>query len=159
MSRAPRAPDFEGQHSPAQQADLLVPHPLAAPCTPGYPSQLGTSESDWGEVDTVVDHIILHRNVSKVALVGWSAAAFQLGPYTLQHPQKVASLLLLAPIFPPKGRASKAGTRFDPPVPLPVSSPAATFGFPMNLSSRETFGSAWDRELHCPKQREDGMVD
>ncbi|MGP3954039.1 alpha/beta fold hydrolase [Streptomyces sp. 7N604] len=145
--------------NPAQQEDNLVPNPLPAPCSPKYPYQLGNSQSDWDEVDTVVEFIRDRHDVQKVALIGWSAASFLLGPYALQHPEKVESLLLLAPMFPPKGRASKPGTRFDAPVPLPVSAPAATFGFPMNLTTKNGFQSFWDREQHCPNQREDGMVD
>ncbi|MGP3947904.1 alpha/beta fold hydrolase [Streptomyces sp. 7N604] len=145
--------------NPAQQQDILVPNPLSAPCPPNYPYQLGNSQSDWDELDTVVEFIRDRHDVQKVALVGWSAAAFQIGPYALQHPEKVESLLFLAPVFPPKGRASKPGTRFDAPVPLPVSTPAAAFGFPMNLTTKVGFASSWDREQHCPGQREAGMVD
>ncbi len=97
--------------------------------------------------------------VQKVTLIGWSAAAFQIGPYTLQNPEKVESVLLLAPVFPPNGRASKPGTRFDAPVPLPVSDPPALYGFPMNITTKDAFESSWDTEQHCPRQREDNMVD
>jgi pimeloyl-ACP methyl ester carboxylesterase len=145
--------------NPAQQPETLVPNPLSAPCPPKYPYQLANSQSDWDELDTVVEFIRDRHDVQKVALIGWSAAAYQIGPYALQHPEKVESLLLLAPIFPPKGRASKPGTRFDAPVPLPVSAPPAVFGFPMSLTTKTGFASAWDSQLHCPKQREDGMVD
>ncbi|MGP3985145.1 alpha/beta fold hydrolase [Streptomyces sp. KR80] len=145
--------------NPALQEDLLVPNPLSATCSPTYPYQLNNSRSDWDELDTVVEFIRDRHDVQKVALAGWSAASFQIGPYTLQHPEKVESLLFLAPMFPPKGRASKPGTRFDAPVPLPVSTPAAVFGFPMNLTSKESFESAWDSQLRCPNQREAGMVD
>jgi hypothetical protein len=72
---------------------------------------------------------------------------------------KVSSLLLLAPIFPPHGRASKPSTRFGAPDPLPVSTPAGQFGFPMNLSMKAEFSNAWDGEVKCPDQRENGMVD
>lgn len=145
--------------NPAQQPDILVPNPLSAPCSPVYTSQLNNSQSDWDELDTVIKFIQHQRGVSKVRLVGWSAAAFVMGPYAVQHPQNVESLLLLAPIFPPQGRASKPGTDFGAPVALPVSTPAALFGFPMHLGTKEAFASSWDRELHCANQREPGMVD
>ena len=144
--------------NPAQQS-FLIPNPLSAACSPNYTSQLNNSQSDWDELDTVVDYIRSLRGVQKVALIGWSAAAFQIGPYALQHPEKVESVLFLAPIFPPNGRASKPGTRFDAPVPLPVSTPAAVFGFPMNILTRDAFESLWDREQRCPRQREAGIVD
>lgn len=109
---------------PAQRA-LLSPHPNATPYTGPvtYASQLNNSQSDWDEVDRVVDFILAETGASKVDLIGWSAAAQQFGPYAIQHPGKVRSLFLLAPIFPPNGRASATGTDFGAPVPLPVSSP------------------------------------
>ncbi|MFE7332959.1 alpha/beta fold hydrolase [Streptomyces sp. NPDC057565] len=94
--------------SPPQQQQLqsiLVPNPLEnGPCSPSYPHQLGNSQSNWDEVDTVVDYIIGLRRRQHVALIGHSAAAFAFGPYALQHPEKVASLFLSAPVFPPRGR-------------------------------------------------------
>jgi pimeloyl-ACP methyl ester carboxylesterase len=137
---------------------VLIPNPLSAACPalPNYPHQLNNSQSDWDELDAVVEFI---RNkvhgqgyVQKVALIGWSAAAFQIGPYTLQHPEKVETVLLLAPVFPPNGRANA-------PVSLPVSDPPALYGFPMNITTKDAFESPWDTEQHCPRQREDNMVD
>ncbi|WP_455409990.1 alpha/beta fold hydrolase [Streptomyces hiroshimensis] len=146
--------------SPAQQG-LLSPNPNATPYTGGplYTSQLNNSQSDWDEVATVVDFILTTTGATELDLIGWSAAAQQLGPYAIKNPAKVRSLFLLAPIFPPKGRASAPGTDFDAPVALPVSLPAAAFGFPMTVSTKDGLEAAWDRDLHCPKQREAGMVD
>jgi len=80
--------------------------------------------------------------------------------HRLPWPAAIAgSVLLNAPVFPPNGRASKPGTRFDAPVRLPVSTPAAVFGFPINIGTKAVFESAWDKEQHCPRQREAGMVD
>jgi pimeloyl-ACP methyl ester carboxylesterase len=145
--------------NPLQQNLLINNHPLPDLCFPPYPYQLNNSQSDWDELDTVVEFIRKKRGVQKVALIGWSAAAFQIGPYALQHPEKVESVLLLAPVFPPDGRKSKPGTRFDAPVPLPVSTPAVVFGFPMNIGTPAAFKNSWDTEQHCLRQREDGMVD
>ncbi|MFF8267626.1 alpha/beta fold hydrolase [Streptomyces sp. NPDC016562] len=146
--------------SPAQQG-LLVPNPNPALYTggPNYAAQLNNSQSDWDEVDTVVEFILGITGASEVDLIGYSAAAQQLGPYAIQHPGKVRSLFLLAPIFPPKGRPSAPGTDFDAPVPLPVSAPAAAFGYPMTVGTKGGFETVWDRDLHCPDQREDDMVD
>jgi pimeloyl-ACP methyl ester carboxylesterase len=157
--RSPRPKMDDACNANPLQQELLIPHPLRAPCPPNYPYQLNNSQSDWDELDTVVEYIRRQRGVQKVALIGWSAAAFQIGPYTLQHPEKVESVLLLAPVFPPNGRASKPGTRFDAPVPLPVSTPAAIFGFPMNIGTPDAFKNQWDSEQHCPRQRDAGIVD
>ncbi|GGW78334.1 alpha/beta fold hydrolase [Streptomyces galilaeus] len=146
--------------SQAQQQALLGGNPLTSVCTPVHDSQLGDSRSDWSEVDTVVKYIKKRHGVSKVALMGWSAAALALGPYAIEHSGNVSSLFLLAPVFGPNYQESAPGTDWDPPFPLPLSaSTDARWGFPMNLTSREGFERAWNRELGCPEQREDGMVD
>jgi hypothetical protein len=99
--------------NPAQQ-NLLIPSPLPASCSPVYTYQLNNSQSDWDELNTVIDFIkSQHPDVGKVALIGWSAAAFQIGPYTLQlqqHADKVESVLFNAPVFPPNGRPSAPAT-------------------------------------------------
>jgi pimeloyl-ACP methyl ester carboxylesterase len=144
--------------NPAQHS-FLIPYPLAATSTPAYPHQLGNSQSEWAELHTVVEFIKARRSVSQVAFIGWSAASFVMGPYTLQHPGNVRSLMLLAPIYPPQGRASRPGTDFDAPDPLPVSTPAAQFGYPTNLLRKTDLKTGWDNEVHCSDQRENGMVD
>lgn len=144
--------------NPAQKY-LLEVHPGGASAPVQYASQLDNSQSNWDEVHKVVTHIKDLTGASKVHLIGWSAASQQLGPYAIQHPENVKSLLLLAPIFPPNGRQSKPGTRWDPPVSLPVSAPPAVFGFPMTLTTKTGFATAWDRDVKCHKQREEGMVD
>lgn len=144
--------------NPAQKY-LLADHPGGVLTPVQYTSQLDNSQSNWDEVHKVVTYIKNLTGGLKVDLIGWSAASQQLGPYAIQHKENVRSLLLLAPIFPPNGRQSKPGTRWDPPVSLPVSSPASVFGFPMALTSKSGFTTAWDRDVGCHKQREDGMVD
>ncbi|MER7953953.1 alpha/beta fold hydrolase [Streptomyces sp. NPDC096030] len=132
--------------NPANQA-LLKPRPPGY--TPGpatYPFQLTNSNSDRDELHTVVEWIRKERKVDKVAFVGWSAAAFTMGPYAVKNPGKVESLFLLAPIFPPDG------TSTPPPV-LPQP------GFPTFLSTRWGTESGWNTELSCPEQREPGMVE
>ena len=147
--------------NPAQRS-ILTPNPLSVSC-PGpsasYPFQLMNVQSDWDELNTVVDYIREARRVEKVALVSWSEGAFRVGPYAIQHPDKVESVLFFAPIFNPGGRASKAGTRFDAPVALPVGSPAAQFGFPMTLTTKPALMASWQNDVQCEGQREEGIQD
>lgn len=142
--RSPRPMmDVPCNANPAQQAPVLVPNPLPEPCTPPppYAFQLGNSESEWAEVKTVVDHIRNLPDADKpIHFVGWSAAAFVMGPYALQYPDDVRSLFLLAPMFPPKGRWSeKPDQPFGRPAEaqtLPLSKPENLFGFPMHVTSK-----------------------
>lgn len=142
--------------NPAQRG-LLNPNPGTGPCSPtaaSYPYQLGNSKSEWDELGTVVKFIRGRCNNEKVSLIGWSAASFVMGPYALQNPGDVASLFLLAPMFPPSGRwSTNTAAPFAPPpgteLPTkPVSEPAAVFGFPMNLTSKASLQAVIsDKEL------------
>ena len=141
-------PKMDDPHNvnPGQQ-NLLTPRPPGF--TPGplnYPFQLTNSDSDRDELNTVVDFIRTECNVEKVAFIGWSAAAFTMGPYAVNNPGKVESLFLLAPIFPPKATP-------NPPSSLPRP------GFPTFLGTRWGLEDGWNRELRCLNQRESGMVE
>ncbi|MFC8915214.1 alpha/beta fold hydrolase [Streptomyces sp. NPDC047821] len=132
--------------NPAQQ-NLLTPRPPGfTPCTPSYPFQLTNSYSDRDELHTVVDFVRKECDVEKVAFIGWSAAAFTMGPYAVKNPDRVESLFLLAPIFPPKGTS-------NPPSRLPRP------GFPTFLGTKNGTWNGWGTEVHCEGQREDEMKD
>lgn len=137
----------------SQQQSILIPNPLSATCPLAYPFQLINSRSDWDELDAVVDYIRALRGMAKVALVSWSQGSFRVGPYAVQHPDKVESLLLYAPIYNPEGRAGLGPDGFDPPVSLPQP------GTPMTLTTRSVFVSRWDPEIQCDGQIEDGIQD
>lgn len=154
-SHRPKVMDDPCNANPAQRS-LLETNPGTQNCSPTatYAYQLGNSKSDWDELTTVVKFIRARCNNEKIAFVGWSAAAFVMGPYTLQHPGDVASLFLLAPVFPPNGRWSTnpAAPFAAPPgtgLPTqPESKPAAVLGFPMNLTSKAGLqGTISDKKL------------
>ncbi|UUU29699.1 alpha/beta hydrolase [Streptomyces sp. CA-210063] len=140
--------------NPAQQQPVLVDHTIPAPCPPQYTSELGNAESDGAELAAVVKFIKSQVGTGKrIRFVGWSAAAFVMGPYTLQHPDDVESLFLIAPMFPPRGRWSgKTEDPFGRPpgvTTLPVGQPPNQFGFPMNVGSKGGFtrpltGPLWE---------------
>ncbi|MFJ9855128.1 alpha/beta hydrolase [Streptomyces sp. NPDC101150] len=143
--RSPRPKMDDPCNTNLAQRDLLKTNPGTGNCPPtaaNYPHQLGNSKSEWDELSTVVKFIRARCNNEKIAFIGWSAAAFVMGPYTLQNPGHVESLFLLAPIFPPNGRwSTNTAAPFAPPpgTPLPTqpeSKPPAAFGFPMNLTSK-----------------------
>ena len=84
-----------------------------APCAASSRQQLTTIASDWDDLNAVVDYIRALRRVERVHLIGWSLGGPRAGGFTVQHPQKVQSLVLLAPAFnrtaagsPPARRSS-----------------------------------------------------
>jgi pimeloyl-ACP methyl ester carboxylesterase len=144
-------------------ADLpLVPH---APCAPSYPFQLVTAASEWHELDVVVDYIRALRGVDKVALIGWSHGASRVGPYAVQHSDKVESLLLHTPFYDPAMPAGRQGTGPDqigPPIDVRTGAPFVLPqpGRPMQpLVTKAAFLEAWNREIGCENQVEEGMQD
>ncbi|MEU2336091.1 alpha/beta fold hydrolase [Streptomyces sp. NPDC006654] len=161
--RSPRPKMDEPRNASPAQRSVLTPNPLPTPYTglPLYPHQLGNTRSECAELATVVDFIraLPHRD-KPMDFIGWSAAAAAMGPFTLQHPEVVKSLFLLAPVFPPDGRWS--GDYADPfalpqGTPLPVSDPPTLYGFPMFVSDKKGFIRAWDNEQGVPPQREPDM--
>jgi pimeloyl-ACP methyl ester carboxylesterase len=115
--------------NPAQQA-LLIPNPLAAPCTP-IPSGLTSTASDVDEINSVVDFVRSLRGVVRVNLIGWSTGGVRTGAYAAQYPEKVNKMVFLA-----------AGVFTVPAAP-----------FPMSLqNSSAIFGGRWDSEVRCANQ-------
>jgi pimeloyl-ACP methyl ester carboxylesterase len=109
------------------------------PCSPSYSSQMTTIASDWNEIGAVVDHLLTLRHVSQVSIVGWSLGGPRAGGYVAQHPEKVQSLVLLAPFYM-RNDAS------DPPQQLPAA------GAAMTKQSRDDLTALWDSQVGCPAQ-------
>lgn len=161
--RSPRPGPMDNPYNanPAQQQAVLVDHTIPATGQPTYRSELGSSESDEAELATVVKFIKSQVGESKrIRFVGWSAAAFVMGPYTLKHPEEVESLFLLAPMFPPRGRWSgNPDNPFGRPAEaatLPVGKPPHLFGFPMHVASKSGFKQSL---TSTPTLWEDGIAD
>ncbi|BCL13087.1 alpha/beta fold hydrolase [Micromonospora sagamiensis] len=137
--------------NPAQQRLIGVS------CAPTYRKQLNNSQTDQDELDAVVEWIRKELRLpagQQIALIGYSAAAYALGPYAMTYPKKVSSLLLVAPIFPLQGRST-----YDPPLlEDAISAPVGLYGFPMHIEDKTFFKAGWDSQLdtvNCPDQRDD----
>ncbi len=130
--------------SPEQQKQF-VPVLMAAPCAASYPSQLTNIASDWHDIDGVVDYIRALRKVDKVSLVAWSLGGPRAGGYAAQHPDKVRSLVLLAPAY---NRAAEA-----------VAPELPRAGVAFNTQSKAEFVANWDRQVGCTDQVEPSVRD
>ncbi|MDH3205531.1 MAG: alpha/beta hydrolase [Gemmatimonadota bacterium] len=126
--------------SEGQQRDL-VPALLMHTCAPSYGFATTTIESDWHDLDAVVEYVRQLRGVNRVHLAAWSLGGPRAGGYASRHPEKVASAILLSPAY---GRNRSS----SPPAQLPA--PGAAF----TKQSKADFESLWDRQLGCPAQYE-----
>ena len=129
----------------AEQQQQFVPALIAAPCKASYPGQLTNIDSDWHDIDAVVDYIRKLRKVEKVSLVAWSLGGPRAGGYAGQHPEKVNRMVLLAPAY---GRTAAAAA---PALPNP--------GTAFNTQSRTEFDANWDRQVGCPNQYDPAVRD
>ncbi len=122
----------------AQQAEF-VPGLIAAPCSPSYGYAATTIESDWHDLDAVVQYVSELRGVDRVSLVGWSLGGPRAGGYAARHPERVRSVVLVAPAYS-RDRAD------GPPQDLPVA------GAAMTKQSESDFTANWDRQVGCEQQ-------
>ncbi|HTE14682.1 MAG TPA: alpha/beta fold hydrolase [Burkholderiales bacterium] len=129
----------------AQQLQF-VPSRIPAPCTASRAAPISTMESDWNDIDAVVDHLRTLRGVDKVSLVGWSQGGSRTGGYAARHPAKVARMVVLAPGYVRGGAAVLP----NPPFPNEGS---------MTAQSRADFNANWDRQVGCADQYEPATSD
>jgi pimeloyl-ACP methyl ester carboxylesterase len=126
--------------SESQQAEF-IPTLIPGACDPSYGFATTTIESDWHDLDAVVDYVRELRGVDRVHLAAWSLGGPRAGGYAARHPAKVASVILLSPAYS-RNRPGEA------PESLPVAGPA------MTKQSKADFSAGWDRQLGCSNQFE-----
>jgi pimeloyl-ACP methyl ester carboxylesterase len=122
-----------------EQQASFVPALLEAPCPAAYAHQTTTIASDWNDLGAVVDHVRALRHVDRLSLIAWSLGGPRAGGYAAEHPEKVRTLVLLAPAYNRAGRA-------EPPEQIPAD------GAAFNTQSEEQFTANWDRQVGCPVQ-------
>lgn len=126
--------------SEAQQR-ALIPSLLAHTCEPSYAFSTTTIESDWDDLDAVVDYVREMRGVDRVHLAAWSLGGPRAGGYAYRHPEKVASAILLSPAY---GRNRSS----DRPAQVPRA------GTAFSKQSWADFEGLWNRQLGCENQYE-----
>ncbi|MBL4581887.1 MAG: alpha/beta fold hydrolase [Gammaproteobacteria bacterium] len=131
---------------PESQQASFIPALLDETCEPSYPFAATTIESDWDDIDAVVDYLREIRGVDKVHMVAWSLGGPRAAGYAAQHPEKVDRIVLLAPAY---GRNRSA----NPPDNLPA--PGAAF----TKQSRQDFSRNWDRQIGCENQYDPAVSD
>ena len=118
----------------AASQPALIPAVLPAPCPSTYSGDLTTIGSDQDDIDAVVDYVRSLRHVDKISLVAWSKGGPRVGPYVATHPEKIDSVVMLAPLYVPGA----------PPDPMPTSV--------MGITTRQSFDALWDMQVGCDHQ-------
>ncbi len=123
---------------PGQQGLLLGGHPLTARCPPSYGFRMAI-QSDWDEIDRVVEYVRTLRGVERVSLIGWSRGGLRAGSYASRFPEKVDKLFLYSPAMYDRGGPDSPATLPEP-------------GALMQLATVAGFTGNWDSQVHCVDQ-------
>ncbi len=139
--RSPRPAMDDACNMNEADQSRVMPHPLGQHCQPSYRGWLTTRESDWDEIDTVVEFIRELHGVDKVSLIGWSAGGTRTGGYAARHPDAIDKLFLYAPGY----RRERAQANDEPDV-------------PMRLQTYETLTEGrWQQNVACDNQVDPGI--
>tara|TARA_B110000914_G_scaffold224412_1_gene242137 strand:+ start:1758 stop:2918 length:1161 start_codon:yes stop_codon:yes gene_type:complete len=118
-----------------------------ANCRADYQRQLTSSQTDWDEIDTVVDYLRELRGVDKVSIIGWSLGGIRTGGYAANHGEKLDKLVLFAPVYR-QGSAATAPSNF------PVEAA------PLSLQTKDTLlNNRWGSNVACENQVEEGIAE
>jgi pimeloyl-ACP methyl ester carboxylesterase len=128
----------------AEQQQALIPHLLVEPCAPSHAGELTTIASDWDDIDAVVEYLRALRGVERVALVGWSLGGPRAGGYAARNPDKVSSIVLLAPAY-------FADMPSEPQTRTPSGNPPQPAAS-MTSQSHADFLTGWNGQIGCPEQ-------
>jgi pimeloyl-ACP methyl ester carboxylesterase len=113
------------------------------PCEPTYPYTLTTLQSDWDDINAVVDYVQQLRGVTQVNLVGVSWGGARVLGYAATYPDKVDRIVV-------QGLAGAFSLRQSPDAP--------TDGLPMRISTQDELGDRWNPTIQCPDQVEPDML-
>ncbi len=123
----------------------FIPALIPKTCAKTYTQALTTNESDWADINTAVDFILAQQKLKSLALIGWSQGGPRALVYTQQHPEKISSLVFLAPAY---GRD------------LPLAQPLApTLPNLMTTQNRTEFIAGWDKQIACENQVDPNIRD
>ncbi|HTQ99224.1 MAG TPA: alpha/beta fold hydrolase [Candidatus Acidoferrum sp.] len=114
-------------------------------CPATTATALTTVESDWHDIDAVVDFIRKRHHVDKVHLVGWSQGGPRTLGYAHAHPDKIANVVVLAPAYN-RQAAAKA-------------TEALLAGAAVTKQSQQDFLKQWDGQAPCSGQYEPVVAD
>jgi pimeloyl-ACP methyl ester carboxylesterase len=114
-------------------------------CSATASSAVTTIASDWDDIDAVVNYLLEKHGRDQMHLVGWSQGGPRTGGYAARHPDKVASIVQLAPAY--------SRTTPDEPNERLLS------GLPLTKQTRQDFVDNWDRQVGCAGQYDPAVAE
>lgn len=128
-----------------KQQTILIPHALKEPCLPSYPYKLVSSQTEWDEIETVVNYLSTIRGAKKVSMIGWSTGTPRIAGFAAKHPDRVDRIVWFAPA--PYFQSDKPPATFPEP------------GAPVLLQTRERLEKErWLADVKCKDQIDDPKV-
>lgn len=128
---------------PKSQQAAFVPAMIAADCVPSQRTPVTTINSDWDDMDAVIEYLRRLRGVERVALIAWSQGGPRAGGYASRHPGKVTRVFTLAPANP------------EMPPQAPSFLPAMDGS--IVAADRTAYRGDIDAQMGCPDQMEEGI--
>ncbi len=137
--RSTRPPEMDNPcNLPEREQQQFIPSIISKPCANKHNQALTSNESDRADMDTAVNFILEKEKLNSVSLIGWSQGGPRALIYTLLHPEKVKSLVLLAPAY-----------NREWPLSQTPNTELSNLFFSTN---RTEFNKGWDKQLGCPNQ-------
>jgi pimeloyl-ACP methyl ester carboxylesterase len=107
-------------------------------CQADWTGALTTMDSDWQDINAVVEWLLARENESRVHLISWSQGGPRTGGYAALNPDSVASLVQLAPAFVGIENTELTSELLKGPV--------------MTKQTRDDFLENWQRQTLCNNQ-------
>jgi pimeloyl-ACP methyl ester carboxylesterase len=118
-------------------------HPLKATCAPSYGFGISTIQTEWNQIDAVVDHLRHIRGQPRIDIVGWSAGGPRVGGYVSAHGNKINRVVLYAP---------------SPTIPGLSIPDKPSPGNPLYIQTRDTLmRGRWAADEKCAGQVDPGI--
>jgi len=110
-----------------------------------FPYPTVSTLAEWNEVDAAVEFVRRQTGAARVNLIGWSRGGLRVGGYAALHPEKVARVVMLAPLY---GRNSPDAPPSD-----------FKFGAPTAVATRGTTMGRWDKGIGFEDQYDPAIRD
>lgn len=125
----------------ASEQQQFIPSLIKKVCAKNHAQPLTTIESDWADMDAAINFIRAQKQITSLALIGWSQGGPRSLGYIQRHPGKINNLVLLAPAY------HRDASLTAPPV--------TSVKELMWAQNQTEFLEGWTKQIGCPNQVEE----